>query len=494
MISQNKALHCYLILSFWILLVIIGLYKFFDWNKEDIEPVGATTGIFNNLGIIDVKTRRIFQICNFPEEIYQGDEGILDGKNWLLKGLIILIRHGDRGPLQHVKQISNINCNTEETNILKAYKSYLYNLTVTGKIQWTGPGPFHGFPVIPQHPDQCQLGQLTMQGISQHLNLGRILRKSYHEVWAKLSSLKPEEVLVHSTRYRRTFQSALSFLYGLISNETLAKVPLLESQSMSFCFRDCECPITDHLKKLVHKSQSHQLKTHPAVETLSESTGRLLFSSDTEQSPLINDPHVIRDALLAFVCHKGGLPCDTPFSCIRKHNLAGIIAYTDWVNYQKWKNIHWRRLCLLRSYGLMRHIVQQMLHMVGTNGPKLVLYSGHDFTLLQLTTALGLLNDPLLLRYAARVVFEVYQDNRHSNIDAKGIYFRLLSNGKDVTKQISFCRNIINIDKKNSVCKIEDIVRFLHEDYFGSLNVTNFKDACVKKSEKNVENDFFQFR
>lgn len=44
--------------------------------------------------------------------------------------------------------------------------------------------------------------------------------------------------------------------------------------------------------------------------------------------------------------------------------MAGIIAYTDWVNYQKWRNIHWRRLCLLRSYGQMRHIVQQMLHMV----------------------------------------------------------------------------------------------------------------------------------
>lgn len=48
--------------------------------------------------------------------------GILDNKKWILKGLIILIRHGDRGPLQHVKKISNINCNTEETTILSSYK------------------------------------------------------------------------------------------------------------------------------------------------------------------------------------------------------------------------------------------------------------------------------------------------------------------------------------------------------------------------------------
>lgn len=149
----------------------------------------------------------------------------------------------DANSLQDLRKIDR------QTNISILSQSYLYNLTITGKIQWTGPGPFHGFPVMPQRPDQCQLGQLTMQGISQHLNLGRALRKSYREIWQKLERLKPEEVLVYSTRYRRTFQSALSFLYGLISNETLAKVNILESQSMSFCFKDCECPVTEHLKK-----------------------------------------------------------------------------------------------------------------------------------------------------------------------------------------------------------------------------------------------------
>lgn len=84
----------------------------------------------------------------------------------------------------------------------------------------------------------------------------------------------------------------------------------------------------------------------------------------------------------------------------------------------------------------------------------------------------------------------MYQDNRSN--DEKGIYFRLLSNGKDVTKQISFCKNIVSIDKKTNVCKIEDIVRFLHDDYFSSLNVTNFKEACAKKSEQSND-DFFQF-
>lgn len=44
--------------------------------------------------------------------------------------------------------------------------------------------------------------------------------------------------------------------------------------------------------------------------------------------------------------------------------MAGIFAYTDWVNHQKWGNINWKRYCLLKAYGLIKHIVSQMLHMV----------------------------------------------------------------------------------------------------------------------------------
>lgn len=88
-----------------------------------------------------------------------------------------------------------------------------------------------------------------MQGVSQLLTLGHILKSSYSSVWPKLSNLTNSEVAVYSTRYRRTFQSALPFLYGLIPTETLTKLNIIESQSMSFCFKDCGCPITDKYLK-----------------------------------------------------------------------------------------------------------------------------------------------------------------------------------------------------------------------------------------------------
>jgi hypothetical protein len=39
-----------------------------------------------------------------------------------MTGVIILIRHGDRGPLQHVRNITAVNCGTEETEKFISYK------------------------------------------------------------------------------------------------------------------------------------------------------------------------------------------------------------------------------------------------------------------------------------------------------------------------------------------------------------------------------------
>ncbi|CAG9817601.1 unnamed protein product [Phaedon cochleariae] len=477
---QNKAIQCYLLMSLWILLIIFGVYKFMEPQQKILDTTLKPTQLYSTLES-DGKTRRIFKICNFPEDISPGDEAILNKNKWQLKGLLILIRHGDRGPLQHVKKISSINCGVgaEKSDLLANYKAYLHNESLTGKLSWAGQGPFHGFPFIPSHPTQCHLGQLTMQGVSQLLKLGNILRESYSDVWAKLATLNANEVLVYSTRYRRTFQSALSFLFGLIRHETLEKIPIHESQSMSFCFKDCGCPVTENLSRSVQKSVSHHLRSHPAVAALADATGKYLFEvpDGESQTPGV-DPYSVRDALLSVVCHRGGMPCEAPNNCMRRQNVVGIFSYTDWVNYRKWRNSSWKRYCLLKSYGLMRHIVQQMLHMVSNSGPYLVLYSGHDHTLEQLTAALGLQSDPFLLRYAARMVFEVYQEVEESN-EVKGIFFRLLTNGRDVTRQISFCKNFVNVNSRVGLCKIEDIVRFLHDDYFTALNVTNFKDACT---------------
>lgn len=36
--------------------------------------------------------------------------------------MLILIRHGDRGPLQHMKKLSLVNCGTDNVDLLNSYK------------------------------------------------------------------------------------------------------------------------------------------------------------------------------------------------------------------------------------------------------------------------------------------------------------------------------------------------------------------------------------
>uniref|UniRef100_A0A1Y1KPX7 2-phosphoxylose phosphatase 1 n=1 Tax=Photinus pyralis TaxID=7054 RepID=A0A1Y1KPX7_PHOPY len=280
----RRPLHCYILLSIWILLLVGGVYKYLE-PKPRYPTASIATEQYHNL-VLDVKTKRIFKVCNLPDDIKSGDEGF-DSKQWTLRGLLVLIRHGDRGPLQHVTNISYVNCGYSDTDAhLKLYQDYLHNLTVLGKVSWIGPGAFHGFPVLPTHATQCQIGQLTMQGVAQLLKLGQVLRESYVGIWQKLLNLTQSEIVVYSTRYRRTFQSALAFLYGFVTGDTLSRVTILESQSMSFCFRDCGCPVADTFYRSLRRHITRQLLSHPAVALLSETTGRVTFSVGAEQGIL----------------------------------------------------------------------------------------------------------------------------------------------------------------------------------------------------------------
>lgn len=154
-------------------------------------------------------------------------------------------------------------------------------------------------------------------------------------------------------------------------------------------------------------------------------------------------------------------------------------------------------ISILKAYGLIKNIVQKMLAIVSNNKPKLIVYSGHDKTLQYLATALGFGDDILFVPYASRIIFETYL-RRQSNVDIysdvlpKEYYFRILYNGKDVTKKLIFCRGDKSImnrrqdskgqSRESYFCPIEYIVRYIHDDYFVSLNSTNYKDACMGHS------------
>lgn len=82
---QHKVLYIVIV---WLLILIAGIYKYLEPRQRALEPV-VTAELFHNLAV-DIKTKRIFKICNPPQEIVSGDEGI---RNYTILRIDILITY-----------------------------------------------------------------------------------------------------------------------------------------------------------------------------------------------------------------------------------------------------------------------------------------------------------------------------------------------------------------------------------------------------------------
>ncbi|CAL7942547.1 unnamed protein product [Xylocopa violacea] len=507
---QHRAFYCYVILSVWIFLLVAGMYKYIGVDeKSSIQ----TRILGNDVSIrefpknlkIDVKTKKIFRSCNPPSEITAETEGKLDG-NLTLGGILVFVRHGDRGPLAHIRNISIVNCGgdfssiPELENLYQNYVNFLQNVSSYSRTAWAQfLGPFHGFPMLPSNSKDCRIGQLTTLGVGQLLKTGIILRNAYyHKLNLGNGSISNKDIIVYSTRYRRTVQSAVALLYALLEGDgfqNLAKITMQESQSYAFCNMDCACPAAEKFFKQHLKEMSDHLKSHPAVADLIRQASNAVFEIPDQAQ--MTDPNTLKDALLTYICHGASVPCtdiETQRVCVKTEHITGLFAYTEWESKQVAKSVSRRKYGLLRAYGLLRSIVSYMLRIISEAKPKIVLYSGHDKTLEYLATALGIFSDKLTMpHYASRFVIEVYRINpKNENHVASDFYFRVVINGKDYTQKIPFCRNANfysvsyierneaeKIRKDSKLCPIETIIRQLHDDYFGPFNATNFKDACT---------------
>lgn len=523
------------------------------------------------------KLKKLQTDCNPYRSIVRKDDGgIFDG--WKLQGVVMLTRHGDRGPMAHVRGIDSIDCGVgRQTNVnLNKYRTFLLNTTSTapaGHYIYNKNGPFHNFPLLPAFSKSCLLGQLTYNGIAQMLQLGDLIRQVYAHPLGLLTRppsvpklpnatqsqppFPPEEVIIYSTRYRRTFQSAMALMYAFLPERWLS-LNIQESHSLAFCFADCACPKADQINSLLAKEFAQQLNKHPTVAAVVQWIGSNVLQNPTAQM----QPLEVRDAILSLICHNAPLPCrrngadstvttDTgrastatttesndlinidqddnsvnsgvnsvqadsqsnriidPESaesmepeiegCVEANHVSALMSYTQWQGKREAQHILSRQQGLLRAYGLIRNIVNYMLKIVSGDKTKFILYSGHDRTIQFLLTALGVYKSPTgqlpklsyFIPYASRITFEIYKSDA-SNGDTTEYYFRVINNGQDITRMLEFCEGgrSLRINKnargsKADLCPIENIIRFIHDDYFALFNATNQKDAC--SPQKNNE-------
>lgn len=384
------------------------------------------------------------------------------------------------------------------------------------------------------------------------LHVGEIMRQIYGNQLGLLTkpyfqrpinntsqpSFVSDEIIVFSTRYRRTFQSAMALMYSFLPTERWQSLSIRESHSLAFCFLDCACPQADFLNNQMEKDTVKLLSKHPTVAASVQWIGTNLLQNPSTKLKAME----VRDAVLSIICHNAAFPCKnslnlngeamrqtasttdpseiinidqddaaagsetgvensklnehsdlletdsaTANGCIDSNHVAALLSYTNWQGQREAEHKYTKHQGILRAYGIIRSIVNYMLKMVSGDKTKFVLYSGHDRTIQFLTAALGIKSQNYIIPYAARVIFEVYKSDKETEF-----YFRVVFNGQDVTREIDFCEGgkSLRVTKdsrgnKADLCPIENIIRFIHDDYFTSLNATNFKDACTiqKKNE-----------
>uniref|UniRef100_A0A336N1B4 2-phosphoxylose phosphatase 1 n=1 Tax=Culicoides sonorensis TaxID=179676 RepID=A0A336N1B4_CULSO len=459
--------------------------------------------------------------------------------------------------MSHLRGIHKIDCDQDGDPLLNKYRSFVQNLTTatsTTSGLWQKLGNFHGFPLLPPTNKACLLGQLTSKGVSQMLKIGEIVRNAYMShlnFYQKTASYIPlnrpsnssteptpmydtDEIIIYSTRYRRTFQSAMALMYAFLPPDRWHTLQILEAHSYNFCFSDCACQKADQLQTSIEKTRNTQMGQHPAVNAIVQWIGNSILQNS---SPVVNALDV-RDAILTLVCHDAPLPCrskrpineeenddnddnsnvsstvsdtdvinidqddvssvqsedvgddiledeSTVEGCVDQSQVDTVMSFTRYQGAKDVRSKNTRDLGLLRAYGLMRQMMSFMLRMISGDKVKFILYSAHDRTIQNLASALGIFLDVPFIPYATRMNLEVYKSEKDTQF-----YFRVVYNGADITNQISFCEGgrSLRVNRgrasKADLCPIENIIRFIHDDYFQNLNATNFKDACqVEKRE-----------
>lgn len=137
------------------------MYKYINISRTYLNSRHYLSAQYDNA----IKSDEYENACNHAEDIQRQDDGGVFNE-WKLQGVLLLIRHGDRGPMSHMRGIDQIDCSRGRHNHLaiNKYQVFLSNSTAAGgQYLWTRSGPFHNFPLLPASSKSCLLGQLTFR-------------------------------------------------------------------------------------------------------------------------------------------------------------------------------------------------------------------------------------------------------------------------------------------------------------------------------------------
>ncbi|XP_044540292.1 testicular acid phosphatase [Gracilinanus agilis] len=251
--------------------------------------------------------------------------------------------------------------------------------------------PLDSYPTDP-HKDRATwpsgLGQLTQEGVQQHLELGRFLRARYGAFLSP--KYRREELYVRSTDYDRTLQSAQANLAGLFPGSPLSPgwmpvpvhtVPATQDKLLKF--RTQECPRYQRLLEETKSGEDYQR----ALEGWRDFLVRLgnLTGLSLAEGPLHRAWKVL-DTLICQRAHRLPLPeWATP-------EVLGSLAQVSALDVRAHVGPPRAQEKAQLSGGILLDAILANFSQAQARGLplKMIMYSAHDSTLLALQGALGL--------------------------------------------------------------------------------------------------------
>uniref|UniRef100_A0A7I4Y3G3 Acid phosphatase-like protein 2 n=1 Tax=Haemonchus contortus TaxID=6289 RepID=A0A7I4Y3G3_HAECO len=412
------------------------------------------------------------EMCEFLEREWQGEEGQIDDDHFRLRGVAVVFRHGERSPLY--TEDDEAGCEPfreQDREDFKNYKKLMesddFNYFLNTDVK------FANFSKIPSLA-HCSAGQMTAEGALQHVKFGNYMRDRYLDsnIFSPDSRLN---VTVTSSRYNRTFQSAIAFTSAFLF-PSKSSVPQIHVQASNFTFlctsRNCACNTRrwraqfekERYEYFVQRSPAHLQKEADLVRTHSAFSHAM-------------DPFQILDVALGrYVCRRKPLPCFGRSYCLNYEFLSQLLNETTTrkkVMFDEGSRYVVEKMNLVEAHGVLYHIAETIANLrrfPHTN--TIQIFSGHDVTLAPILIVLKVpFIDPP--HYASRLVIEFYE-LVDSPSTKDGIFLRFLYNGKDVTKDVFFCETELN----NGLCPGQKLERFVHNEIFLPLNVNSLIEVC----------------
>uniref|UniRef100_A0A0N4WTT4 Histidine acid phosphatase superfamily protein n=1 Tax=Haemonchus placei TaxID=6290 RepID=A0A0N4WTT4_HAEPC len=378
------------------------------------------------------------EMCEFLEREWHGEEGQIDDDRFRLRGVAVVFRHGERSPLY--TEDDEAGCEPfreQDREDFKNYKKLMesddFNYFLNTDIK------FANFSKIPSLA-HCSAGQMTAEGALQHVKFGKYMREKYLDsnIFSTDSRLN---VTVTSSRYNRTFQSAIAFTSAFLFPS--------KSSASNFTFlctsRNCACNTRRWRAQFEKVGKTHSAFSHAM------------------------DPFQILDVPGEYRCLLGCLSKLLP----RHLQLLNETTTRKKVMFDEGSRYVVEKMNLVEAHGVLYHIAETIANLrrfPHTN--TIQIFSGHDVTLAPILIVLKVpFIDPP--HYASRLVIEFYE-LVDSPSTKDGIFLRFLYNGKDVTKDVFFCETELN----NGLCPGQKLERFVHNEIFLPLNVNSLIEVC----------------